>query len=598
MHYFFTILLWLFSIAFLSAQDNKKVIYNIDSPINGKTVSFTEFLSAIEKGNELVPKDNKLYEYVIKDVKVRFIKEIDKGEGGMDKRFMSNAKPIVIKVNLRLSEIDFDPEFWFVPYRLHFEGHIWWTKISHWQGYFVECIFKKSFAVFNSEIEFLDFVKCKFENGYRQLRSNTNDHIKFDNCIIDIQKNLVDGIIQNNLGVETRPIILDNKVQNIDFTLQNCKILVNDSLRNKEQFFVHFKSSIFSNLRIINTEIQTSINLENATISNNFQLYETKLKGQILILGINMNPLGARLEWEIIKGKLGISDTKNNIIYNYGTRKNMPNAVFNELFSAYAIVYTGFKSQGNRYSTNQCYIEWKNLETEYLRQLLTKDNQNTVIYFTYLMNVFLDVFCDYGTNPLKSLYMSVYVLLTFTMIYFFMPHNFGYQKKNFYASLRLFLDYLHYSPALFRLLRTQKTKVNRLRNKHNLYWKTLQKRKVPLFFYWVAIPDYILQYFQRRKIAAWFSLSKLILQFTQSKNSYYRRFGKIILFFLVCLLVFENLFLRLMDCLALSINLFTTLGFGNTELKGLPMYITVLEGFIGWFLLSFFSLSLISQLIN
>ncbi|TAE47019.1 MAG: hypothetical protein EAY69_07480 [Cytophagales bacterium] len=598
MHYFFIILLWLFSIDFLSAQDNKKVIYNIDSPINGKTVSFTEFLSAIEKGNELVPKDNKLYEYVIRDVKVRFIKEIDKGEGGMDKRFMSNAKPIVIKVNLRLSEIDFDPEFWFVPYRLHFEGHIWWTKISHWQGYFVECIFKKSFAVFNSEIEFLDFVKCKFENGYRQHRSNTNDHIKFDNCIIDIQKNLVDGITQNNLGVETRPIILDNKVQNIDFTLQNCKILVNDSLRNKEQFFVHFKSSIFSNLRIINTEIQTSINLENATISNNFQLYETKLKGQILILGINMNPLGARLEWEIIKGKLGISDTKNNIIYNYGTRKNMPNAVFNELFSAYAIVYTGFKSQGNRYSTNQCYIEWKNLETEYLRQLLAKDNQNTVIYFTYLMNVFLDVFCDYGTNPLKSLYMSVYVLLIFTMIYFFMPHNFGYQKKNFYSSLRLFLDYLHYSPALFRLLRTQKTKVNHLRNKHNLYWKTLQKRKVPFFFYWVAIPDYILQYFQRRKIAAWFSISKVILQFTQSKNSYYRRFGKIILFFLVCLLVFENLFLRLMDCLALSINLFTTLGFGNTELKGLPMYITVLEGFIGWFLLSFFSLSLISQLIN
>jgi hypothetical protein len=63
-------------------------------------------------------------------------------------------------------------------------------------------------------------------------------------------------------------------------------------------------------------------------------------------------------------------------------------------------------------------------------------------------------------------------------------------------------------------------------------------------------------------------------------------------------LVLENLILRLLDCLALSVNLFTTLGFGNTELKGLPMYMSVLEGFIGWFLLSFFSLSLISQLIN
>lgn len=598
MKHILLIFLYFFLAFFLSAQENKKVIYNIESPINGKTVSFTEFLNAIEKGNQLVPKDGKLYEYVIKDVKVRFIKEIDKGEGGMDKRFMSGAKPIVIKVNLRFSEIDFDPEFWFVPYRLHFEGHIWWTKVSHWQGYFVECVFKKSFAVFNSEIEFLDFVKCRFENGYRQHRSNTNDHLKFEDCVIDIQKDLVDGITQNNLGVETRPIILDNKVQNIDFTLQNCKILVNDSLRNKEQFFVHLKSSIFSNLRIINSEIQTSINLENATISNNFQLYETKLLGQILILGINMNPLGARLEWEIIKGKLGIFDAKKNITYNYHSRKNMPMPIFNELFSAYAIVYTGFKSQGNRYSTNQCYIEWKNLETEYLRQILAKDTKNTVIYFTYLMNVFLDIFCDYGTNPLKSLYMSVYVLMSFTMIYFFMPHNFGYQKKNFYSSLRLFIDYLHYSPALFRLLRAKKRNSNQLRNKFTLYWKILQKRKVPFFFYIVTIPDYILQYLRIRRIETWFWISNFIMKFTKSKQKINRFLGKIILFFLVFLLVFENIFLRLMDCLALSVNLFTTLGFGNTELKGLPMYITVLEGFIGWFLLSFFSLSLISQLIN
>ncbi|TAE67056.1 MAG: hypothetical protein EAZ85_15435, partial [Bacteroidetes bacterium] len=477
--YYFLIIFYI-CLQHLSAQENKTAIYNLDSPINGKTVSFTEFLDALEKSNTLVPDDGKTYEYVVKDVKVRFMTQIDKGVGGMDKRFMNpTAKPIVIKANLRLADIDFDPEFWFVPYRLQFEGHVWWTKISHWQGYFVECVFKKSFAVFNSEIEFLDFVKCRFENGYRQHRSNTNDHLKFQDCVIDIQKNLVDNITKNNLGVETRPIILDNKVQNIDFTLQNCKILVQDSLRKKEQFFIHLKNSIFSNLRIINTEIQTSLHLENSTISNNFQLYETKLLGQILILGINMNPLGARLEWEIIKGKLAIYDMKKNIAYNYHSRKKMPLPIFNELFSAYAIVYTGFKSQGNRYSTNQCYIEWKNLETEYLRQNLEKNSQDTVIYFTYLMNVFLGIFCDYGTNPLKSLYMSVYVLMSFTMVYFFMPHNFGYQKKNFYSSLRLFIDYLHYSPSLFRLLRVQKTKSKLMRNKFDLYWKMLQKRKVP-----------------------------------------------------------------------------------------------------------------------
>jgi hypothetical protein len=577
----------------------KKILYNIESPINGKTVSFTEFLNALEKGNELVPQnDGKTYEYLVKDVKVRFVKEIDKGEGGMDKRFMSGAKPINIKANLRLSEIDFDPEFWFVPYRLNFEGHLWWTKLTHFQGYFVECNFKKSFAIFNSEIEFIDFVKCKFENGYRQHRSNTNDHLKFDECIIDIQQDLKDDITTNNLGVETRPFILDNKVQNIDLTIQNSKIRVVDSLRKKEQFFISLTNSIFSNLRLVNNQLETSLNLENSTISNNFQLWETQLTGQIFILGINMNPLGARLDWEIIKGKLAIYDHKKHLFYNYSTRKEMPLTIFNELFSAYAIVYTGFKSQGNRYSTNQCYIEWKNLETEYLRQNLKKDEKNTVIYFTYLMNVFLDVFCDYGTNPLKSLHMSVYVLLGFTLIYFFMPHNFGYQKKNFYTTLRLFLDYLHYSPALFRLLRTQKVKSKKLRDKYTIYWELLKKRKVPFYFYLVAIPDAILRYFYFKRIEFWYKISTNIMKFTKSKNRFTYFIGKVILLTLVLFLVLENLILRLLDCLALSVNLFTTLGFGNTELKGLPMYMSVLEGFIGWFLLSFFSLSLISQLIN
>jgi hypothetical protein len=75
-------------------------------------------------------------------------------------------------------------------------------------------------------------------------------------------------------------------------------------------------------------------------------------------------------------------------------------------------------------------------------------------------------------------------------------------------------------------------------------------------------------------------------------------FANFLFFLLIATVVIENLIFRALDSTALSINIFTTLGFGNTDAKGLPMYLTVLEGFIGWFLLSFFSLSLISQLIN
>ena len=118
---------------------------SIFSPINGKTVSFTEFIDAMVEGDKLIPKNGKTYELVIKNVKVQFVRNIDKGENGMYERFGSkNPAPIFIKPNLRIANIDFDPEFWFVPRHLVFEGHVFLTSLQHFQGLFKDCTFKKS----------------------------------------------------------------------------------------------------------------------------------------------------------------------------------------------------------------------------------------------------------------------------------------------------------------------------------------------------------------------------------------------------------------------------------------------------------------------
>ncbi|HHZ65452.1 MAG TPA: hypothetical protein EYN38_09000 [Flavobacteriales bacterium] len=45
-------------------------------------------------------------------------------------------------------------------------------------------------------------------------------------------------------------------------------------------------------------------------------------------------------------------------------------------------------------------------------------------------------------------------------------------------------------------------------------------------------------------------------------------------------------------------NTFTTLGFGEIPVKGIGRYIAILEGFLVWFLLSIFSVSLISQILQ
>ena len=64
------------------------------------------------------------------------------------------------------------------------------------------------------------------------------------------------------------------------------------------------------------------------------------------------------------------------------------------------------------------------------------------------------------------------------------------------------------------------------------------------------------------------------------------------------LFAFWGLFMRTLNALALSLNAFVTLGYGEIEAKGVARYFCVLEGIVGWFLLSIFSVSLISQILQ
>ncbi|NQZ76864.1 MAG: hypothetical protein HRT61_12305 [Ekhidna sp.] len=57
------------------------------------------------------------------------------------------------------------------------------------------------------------------------------------------------------------------------------------------------------------------------------------------------------------------------------------------------------------------------------------------------------------------------------------------------------------------------------------------------------------------------------------------------------------LLLSLVNAMTLSLNSFVTLGFGTIPTKGLARYVCIVQGFVGWFLLSLFSVSLINQVL-
>jgi len=64
------------------------------------------------------------------------------------------------------------------------------------------------------------------------------------------------------------------------------------------------------------------------------------------------------------------------------------------------------------------------------------------------------------------------------------------------------------------------------------------------------------------------------------------------------LYVITGFMISFMNALMLSVNSFITLGFGNIPTSGFARYICIIQGFIGWFLLSIFTVALMNQVLS
>ncbi len=82
--------------------------------------------------------------------------------------------------------------------------------------------------------------------------------------------------------------------------------------------------------------------------------------------------------------------------------------------------------------------------------------------------------------------------------------------------------------------------------------------------------------------------SKLIEDLKDLRNIKAGRFKKL-------LGILAGATIAFLNALTLSLNSFVTLGFGEIPTKGFARYLTIAEGFIGWFLLTLFTVALISQ---
>lgn len=402
----------------------------------------------------------------------------------------------------------------------------------------------------------------------------------------DIQSEIFVNIQGSNIG------------QHIQFTRTPGKPGLN--IESSDISRVSLGLSKLSELFIRNSHVK-EITLQSAVVEAAVHMIDN-LIDSIEISGAQFPGNNTYIPFEQVSGKLFADPlsmtTPIRIKYFVSDTMNFElQEEYDALIASYKLLLNGYQNRGDQDSYNACFVEMKNIETRRLA-FLYKKNPTFKGYFTWKINQFLKVFSAYGTEPAKAVIVSMYVILTFALIYLFFPNHWDSHGKNRMKDRYLFfMKYMSVDKGIRDVYLEEKMEEIA---EGESFRQVLEnyREEVPSLFYKSAQPLYKWSVASTR-IAAGMLTYFDFLKGTWKNTDPTVRTGKTVLvtviFFFALL---YDLFIKVLNAVMLSINTFTTLGFGEIPIKGLPRYLAIIQGFIGWFMLTIFSVSLISQLLN
>jgi len=491
---------------------------------------------------------------------------------------------------------------------------------------FINTEFSKNILFYDCTLEksYMHFDSCVFKMGIEISKSKTNR-------IVIKNSEIKNGIIIKKSEIKTKAVIINNEftdfiddtteasygmIFNFRETLSHIQIseskfgdivkIINCNFSTQE--FKESRNLDFQTIRIIGSEFDIlaldnlncqSLNFDNSTMYKNFIVRNVRISKYLQFWDVHYPVEYTNFSWNQIEGgKLCFFEWDDKKRYFANTNKELGLEFnFNELLSIYTKLLSTYKTRGDKVSANGCYVEMKDLETRRLNYLWRK-NSSSQAWFDWRLNQFLRFFCYYGTSPTRSLIISMYVIFAFALFYFFFYSEWDRINRSFFiAKSKKLLTYFQ-SEQKMEDFYTDDHK-DEIESYHSFKKQIRDSAgKIPFYMEYLMKPLYHLSLI-RHAVISWLYRRTEILSGKWEDLTGSRKVvvgsvvGASLTFYLVYLILVRSL-----NSLFLSINTFSTLGFGDIPVKGISRYMAILEGFLGWFLLSIFSVSLISQILQ
>jgi len=552
--------------------------FNITAQV--KKISFSEFINAVQKSPDSIYRLSNTEIYSDK-ASIEYY-STSFGRSRFDKNISTTSKSLIISKAIILSNVSFA------------ENMVFFKKI----------IFEKDFIINTTSTVNVSFTECEFKSKFI---FNNYQLLELDKCIFGS-----DAILsQGQLRTEITKCVFGNKVKSeskyqvsFDGSSNEHAVIISGSTfypgneKTRLSFFLRF-----SEISLKYTNFQIPVSFSYIYVRDKFSIRNCNFGKNIIFATVKLPIENSDITWPDLSNKITISkdsisrnDLKDRIYEGKTDEELSQDDNYNELISTYSKFVQIFKFRNSSEWYNECYIEMKDIMTRRAAYVYHK-NPNFKNFLDWKIKIFLKEFSDYGTDYTKSIIYALDVVLFFSLIFFFFPsEKDNLTRDNFYLFFVKSNEYFRTEKNLISNYKEKREKEIR-RLKHFRIILIKSRKSSPKIFSYLAWPFYKF-YLAINSIKLVLLNKANLLSGSSDVLSVQKKrrlaFG-IIIFFIGYVL--WGIFIRALNAFALSLNSLTTLGYGGFTAQGISRYLVVIEGLIGWFLLTIFSVSLISQVL-
>ncbi len=509
--------------------------------------------------------------------------------------------------------------------------------------FFYDCKFELSadnpLTFYGWKFAKLNFVGCSFDMPLKFSDCNITSGypLLFENCEVvnsltfEHSFDQISAIRLTNNRFSKQLIIRANVAQ---MTIDHCQFIANPLLFSKmdeerthyqllatfievgewKMDYCTFVSSELSNVYAVNfegTEMgklsmfsnqMSSLNFTDAGVEKALLIDSLAVKNYIGIQNFDFPEANTNIPWDNLKGqKFALFQTElSDLVIPYQAKTDAQlgkTLMYNDLISMYKKINKLYLERGDIQSANGSYVEIKEIETSRQRYI-QKVNPSTSNYVNLLLNQVLSYFSDYATNPGKSVRRAWELLLLFTFLYMLTFSEWDGMNYSYYLKqYKLFAEYLTSKKDIKMVYKKKDVPdVDLMEEIREDYLR--KHRKVPKAIVLFGEPLHLLgrmRMIMMPRLITFFNFQK---EDWASLNAKRKVWSGLMIFLIVVSFLAYVLVVKFFNGLIMSLNSFVVIGFGALPEKGLAMYICIIEGIIGWFLLTIFTITLFSQVLQ